>query len=874
MINELRFLEKVNNAQNTVKRILGQTKHPVCAGNVDHTYEDKYLLAEFICNTAVASQVICLTQLGMTSEHFKQMKTWADAGQTVTFGFTLEEKCSASRSETVEKESNTKHVTESSMFGKVTSKVVTTITTYFWKVEAAWEIFAFPGTNSDQRIFISGRKGEHEIATTTETMPHPELVSPSFNCSFDITWLLNQLKCNNEAEENVSSSSDQFTPHFHIDRDHKKCATPFRNKDVESAIRYEQSLSEWCDRINNAVNYCIFGKLSETCSAAYPSFGSMVEDQTTLFIPIMPLFKDCSPLNEDKPQAITSPSSSPSGVIDDESDQSIGGAEEDNESRSISGGVVVMRELNNTSSSVHLDVSTINQFLSEENRSLTLKYETFHGSIPSRNTRELFSEHEAKLAMVTRHMQGVCCMWVESLTYIEVLLRKQLVAAIGKEVTPADFDEYMSFHGRKIYNEKYQPKPLVHNVRRSPNHTPEGTLSVEIKSKRNGNDDEYKAIETVCCCMEMQKNKKFDHGEDYDDAYEEDKEDAASSLCDNVMGFSISAATRLSFSGDRFLHGWLRHEFSSTTTTTQSEEVSIMCRARQFSGFIVVIGKVLDDKNIDPQHAFLVQNRDEMSIPLEVSTIPTAAEFRDAIKSLSPEQQKFAEAFRSMQLGATLMGILVIQIKPQLEAVLNLPQDSLTKEIKLTKDLLSLFVDYQIPSDLLNFNGEDANNISTAEKIDIVKAYTASMLDMVGNMKQEEINQAKAQAQYEHPQPPPPPTPTTYYGGGGGCGSMQVFVKTLSGKTITLYVDASDSIENIKEKVFDKEGIPPDQQRIIFSGRQLEDGRTLEDYNITKESTLRLVLRLRGGPPAGYKVHLFHYSLVFFFSRLLRYLYL
>jgi len=78
-------------------------------------------------------------------------------------------------------------------------------------------------------------------------------------------------------------------------------------------------------------------------------------------------------------------------------------------------------------------------------------------------------------------------------------------------------------------------------------------------------------------------------------------------------------------------------------------------------------------------------------------------------------------------------------------------------------------------------------------------------------------------------------------------GGMQLFVKTLTGKTVSIEIEEGESIEDVKAKIAEKEGIPAEQQRIIFGGQQLQDGKTVDDYNIGDDATLHLVLRLRGG---------------------------
>merc|ERR1711904_461319 len=164
---------------------------------------------------------------------------------------------------------------------------------------------------------------------------------------------------------------------------------------------------------------------------------------------------------------------------------------------------------------------------------------------------------------------------------------------------------------------------------------------------------------------------------------------------------------------------------------------------------MVLVGRISSARVFEPTCAAMIQNKDELTIPLQLDQIPTPKEFRDAIESLSPEQQRFAKAFRAMQLESTLFGICVIQIKPQLEKLLGLADDALTKEIKLTQDLMEMFIKYQIPSDLLSFNGDQS--LPAESKLNVVKEHVKAMQAMIQEAKEKELEEAKMEAQQAQP---------------------------------------------------------------------------------------------------------------------------
>jgi len=705
------FQESLGNALDRVRLVLDAAKRPCFAADVHHQYSDKYLLAEFMTRAATASQVNCLATLGLDAEKLSHLRAWA-ASQAVSLEFTAEERCSFAREERREVESPTKIVDEVSVMGSVrsalTSKVVTTVTEYFWTVSVSYSLVAVRGAGAaaDDRLQLFARAGSEELKTTSKSIPRPELHTHP-QLSVNVSWLMLHL-------------SASATPCFSIDRAHVKCHTPRRNTDVADALDHFSRVAAWARKVAAYLQRLFEIPLDK----ASWDIGAIGRDQP--LIPVLPLLEERHGAEDGAAAADASAGPAPAasaGIV-----ATVGPAAE------------------GLSDSALLGLSDMNLLLEEEARALRQRSAALAEAFPSADGGRFATAAEARLAATLTHCASVCSQLAAAMDYIESMLRSQLVAAIGKEVTPAAFADYMRFHCRRLFAAPYAPSPFCFAVRRSEGHSPEGTVSIEQEPRDPG--AESSIAEPIVTMV-------------------------ARSERSHPMQFPLSASANVTFKGDRYLHAWLSHQF----TGHANPKLALVSKARQFSSMIVMVGRIVSASVFEPKCAAIVQNKDELSIPLELSTIPTPKEFRDAIESLSPEQQRFAKAFRAMQLESTLFGVLVIQIKPQLEKVLNLPEDSLAKEIKLTQDLMQLFIKYQIPSDLLSFDastfaraqapgdastsapawvaeaarGELVGGATASERLSAVRENVKAMMAVIEDEKKEELQERTLEARFEAP---------------------------------------------------------------------------------------------------------------------------
>eukprot|EP01127_Copromyxa_protea_P007940 TRINITY_DN1806_c0_g1_i6.p1 TRINITY_DN1806_c0_g1~~TRINITY_DN1806_c0_g1_i6.p1 ORF type:complete len:801 (-),score=129.85 TRINITY_DN1806_c0_g1_i6:943-3345(-) len=312
------------------------------------------------------------------------------------------------------------------------------------------------------------------------------------------------------------------------------------------------------------------------------------------------------------------------------------------------------------------------------------------------------------LLVALEHMTKISWQYSYSIDYIESVMKNQLRAAIGKEFTPSEFSGYVDMYVSKKFR-KFASHRFAFPVK-TPHHHSQGVLSI---TKPETSIDHQFIREILVTTKHVPS-------------------------VEEPMVMSINSSTKISFTGDHYLHGHVSHIFDGNL----SGEYNLNIRSNRFGCFVAVLGRVLPGNVFEPQSAIVLENKEDLVIPLLLESIPTPKQFKRAVSSLSPEQQRFANDIRSMQLSSTLFGICVVHVNPQLEIILNLPPNCLAKELQLVQDILELMIEYKISADMLSFYGIDS--VTTSEKLGEVKENVWRMKQYISETK-EDLLEAESQ---------------------------------------------------------------------------------------------------------------------------------
>jgi hypothetical protein len=645
-LNRISDCPQVEKTVKSIKEILYHSRNPTFAANDPHRYEVKFALIEQLVDTALSSQLESIKQLGLLSKSFEQLFNLSQNRSLILRSSSIE-RCTFLREESREEVT---HVLQKDF---TTKKKIRIIKTFFWNftLSSFLQVCVKGGGEEDCETIFAPSAVSHSKTLILESVanqsPQAEYFKP-IPSDLDITWLLRQWNHQTSAVSGLTSIP--FTS-FRINRTAATCFTPVRNSEVLAALNYFDSVIIWAagiesysrdfrTRIGDRVH-------NDRLEALLDSFAR------DLFVPVMPI--------------------SVSDTIADE-------ATSTNTASAMNG---------EGFPSVLLTSEEIDLWLEKERWNLEQALWSLGVFMADREF--VLSVGHMEHLLILRHLSTVSRSLVRSVMSIETMLERQLLSAIGREVAVEDVREYLKLRGQQLFRTGFQPLPMVYAVRRSSSHAPEGTVSLSLSSTTSP------TVHTVVRREVMKKDSEIP-SQSQTNSTRSMREERGKSV--GPMSFSLSDSTRVTITGERFVHSYLHPQFG----TSQSSPLLLSLHARQFSSFIVLLGTISSSSSFEPTHAIIVRNNDELTIPLEMEFIPSLKEFQRAISSLSPQQQQFAEAIREFQLSNTLFGITVIQIKPQLERVLNLPPGSLTKEIKLMEDLWRLFVEHQIPSDLLSYN--------------------------------------------------------------------------------------------------------------------------------------------------------------------------
>jgi hypothetical protein len=430
---------------------------------------------------------------------------------------------------------------------QTSTKLTTQVTEYLWRVEVSWTLDAFQGVGDVQQSVevLTSRTFGVELRSKVK-MPPCSQSSTGKLVQLSLSWLLTHLAAN--AGVDGAGGHQAF---FAIDRSHSKCVTPRRNEDVAEALHFSEAAAAF------SLGVCA-ELLSVLSDLEHPTPDLTPLDSSGVLLPFA-LFSKTIIVGE----------------------------------QPASGGAALSLLPVARDAQSLLDRAALNEMLNETARGLQERCATLCASLLGADERgACLSAAEARLLVAFHWLRRVAQAHADSVDAIEDMLRRQVIAAVGKEVAPADFDRYMAWQlAARLFRPAFAPLPFCFAVRRSGGHSPEGLITLT--------SGESEPIFTTACSMG----------------------DAA------LMSFPLSASARVSFGGDRHIHGWMSQRFSDSAPPS----LTLVASARQFCSFVVLVGRMNAADTFEPAAACIIKDKDVLRMPLDVACLPAPKTFRDAI---------------------------------------------------------------------------------------------------------------------------------------------------------------------------------------------------------------------------------------------------
>ncbi|KAI8898224.1 hypothetical protein BC833DRAFT_620541, partial [Globomyces pollinis-pini] len=291
--DEYQFKEKMARAMEHAKLVLENTRNPQLAEDVPHHYQDKFLLTEYMANVSIASQWICLVRMGLTPDHLVQIsKSYNSVDHTISLSFESQETCKFIRKDVrleeptaivetvVRKESSSDLLNKiSNTMKSLSSSIRQNTVTYVWQVETTWILSLRYGHLQSSTIVLGSHQGSQEYVTKTDQQPFPDKVIQQPN-TLDISILF----------ENYDFPSSN--PKFAIDRTHKDCHTPRRNKQSEDICEFAIRSGNWTSSVVNYFHDMIFRRFNSAVIEGEEEQYRLHTTATKVFIPVVAFMEE------------------------------------------------------------------------------------------------------------------------------------------------------------------------------------------------------------------------------------------------------------------------------------------------------------------------------------------------------------------------------------------------------------------------------------------------------------------------------------------------------------------------------------------------------------------------------------------------------